>query len=379
LRFTRTGGASGQSDSPDSPSFDTVVTRSVQLPGRGTTQVWECPGPPGAETVILIHGVTFTAELNWQGAFAPLGRHFRVLAFDQRGHGHGIRPGPRYRLEDCADDVAALAQAMGVERFIVAGYSMGGIIAQLVYRRHPARVSGLVLCATARSVRESPLEHLVAITLPVVVTTMAWNPVAQALGAGVIGAVLVGTVNDPATREWAHGQLRRTSLTAAISAVDAVCEFTSDDWIGQVRVPTAVVVTTRDLIVPTSRQRRLAAAIPRAVTFDLDGDHGVCVTAPAAFAQVLLRACQAVAAAPAAVPVPAASPVPAVPAVPAVPVVPPAPAAQSAPVYEAAESAAGTVPAATYPDPKANSWTRRLAIRRANWRHGRSNPSKSAT
>jgi pimeloyl-ACP methyl ester carboxylesterase len=344
------------------------VALSVELPGRGTTRVWECPGPPGAETIILVHGVTFTAELNWRGVLEPLGRHFRVLALDQRGHGQGISFGSRFRLEDCADDIAALARAMGVQRFIVAGYSMGGIVAQLVYRRHPSLVSGLVLCATARNVRESPLEHLVAITLPVVVATMAWNPVAHALGAGVLGAVLLGNISDPTTREWAHAQLRRTSLTAAISAVDAVSEFSSDDWIGQVDVPTAVVVTTRDLIVPTSRQRRLAAAIPGAVAFDLDGDHGVCVTAPEAFARVLLRACQSVATSPG----PRAEP--------PVPVAPPAPAsgASGDDGYEPPE-AAGDVPVATYPEPKANSWTRKFSVRRSKWRHGRSNPSKSAT
>ena len=41
------------------------VTRLVELPGRGTTRVWECAGPPGAGTLMLIHGVAGTAELNW--------------------------------------------------------------------------------------------------------------------------------------------------------------------------------------------------------------------------------------------------------------------------------------------------------------------------
>ena len=41
------------------------LSRLVELPGRGTTRVWECPGPDGAETLMLIHGVAVTAELNW--------------------------------------------------------------------------------------------------------------------------------------------------------------------------------------------------------------------------------------------------------------------------------------------------------------------------
>ncbi len=81
---------------------------------------------------MLIHGVTFTAELNWAKVFAPLARHFRVVAADLRGHGDGIRAGSRFRLEDCADDVTALVGVMGIGRFAAVGYSMGGMVAQLL-------------------------------------------------------------------------------------------------------------------------------------------------------------------------------------------------------------------------------------------------------
>jgi pimeloyl-ACP methyl ester carboxylesterase len=244
--------------------------------------------------LVLIHGVTFTAELNWQRVLEPLGRSFRVLALDQRGHGQGISPGAQFRLEDCADDVAALAAALGIERFIAVGYSMGGMVAQLLCRRHPSLVSGLVLCSTARNVRESPMENLVALTLPTVAITMMWNPMVQVLGADLLGTAFLGHIDHPDTREWARRQLRQTSLTTAVCAIQAVCEFTSNAWISQVTAPTAVVVTTRDQIVPASRQRKLAAAIPGAVTFELEADHGVCVNAPGLFARVLLEACRAV-------------------------------------------------------------------------------------
>src|SRR5580704_3957404 len=144
---------------------ETPVTHLVELPGRGTTRVWECAGPRDAETLVLIHGVTFTAELNWRRVLEPLGRHFRVIAADLRGHGDGIRAGSRFRLEDCADDVAALAEALDISRFVAVGYSMGGMVAQLLYLRHAPLLSGLVLCATARNVLGSPMEKLAALAL----------------------------------------------------------------------------------------------------------------------------------------------------------------------------------------------------------------------
>ena len=69
------------------PEAAAPQTRLVELPGRGVTRVWECAGPSEAPTLMLIHGVTVTAELNWGKVFAPLSRHFRVVAMDLRGHG----------------------------------------------------------------------------------------------------------------------------------------------------------------------------------------------------------------------------------------------------------------------------------------------------
>ncbi len=134
---------------PDPPGLP--EGRSVELPGRGTTFVRRLAGPEGAPTVVLLHGWTVNAALNWFAVFEPLAEHVHVVALDHRGHGRGIRTWRRFRLEDCADDVVALADQLGIDRIIPVGYSMGGPIAQLVWRRHPDRVDGLVLCATSRT------------------------------------------------------------------------------------------------------------------------------------------------------------------------------------------------------------------------------------
>lgn len=274
------------------------LSRQVVLPGRGVTRVWECAGPPGADTLMLIHGVAATAELNWGKVLAPLGCHFRVIASDLRGHGDGIPVSGRFRLEDCADDIAALAAELGTGRFVAVGYSMGGIVAQLLYQRHPALLSGLVLCSTAGKLLGSPMEKLTALGLPTAAATIRWNPFLRLLTADVLGPALVGPIDDPATARWARAQLSRTPLATAVSAMQAVCEFSSDDWISQVDVPAAVVVTTRDTVVAPSRQRELARAIPGASVHEAHADHALCITSPPMFARVLLEACLSVAAGP---------------------------------------------------------------------------------
>ncbi len=269
----------------------TPHTRLVELPGRGTTRVRESAGPDGAATLMLIHGAAITAELNWGMVFAPLARYFHVVAADLRGHGDGIRLRSRFRLEDCADDVAALAGVLEIGRFVAVGYSMGGMVAQLLYKRHASLLSGLVLCSTASDVRGSPAEQLAAFAVPTMASTLRWNPFLQLMSAEAFGTALLGRIDDPATANWARVELNRTTLATAVSAMSAVCEFTSDSWISQVDVPTAVVVTTRDRIVPAHRQLQLAQAIPDASVHEVDADHGACVNAPQLFAGALLEAC----------------------------------------------------------------------------------------
>ena len=266
-------------------------TRLVELPGRGTTRVRESAGPDGAATLMLIHGAAVTAELNWGMVFEPLARHFHVVAADLRGHGDGIRVRSRFRLEDCADDVAALAGVLDISQFVAVGYSMGGMIAQLLYKRHAALLSGLVLCSTASDVRGSPAEQLAALAVPTMASTLQWNPFLQLMSAEAFGTALMGRIDDPVAASWARAELNRTTLATAVSAMSAVCEFRSDNWISQVAVPTAVVVTTRDRIVPAHRQLKLARAIPGASVHEVDADHGACVNAPLLFAGALLEAC----------------------------------------------------------------------------------------
>jgi pimeloyl-ACP methyl ester carboxylesterase len=105
------------------------LTRLVELPGRGVTRVWECAGPPGAQTLMLIHGVACTAELNWRKVFAPLAAHFRVVAADLRGHGDGIRAGSRFRTGP-TEPATASPERAGKQAVGQAGHS-GGISDQV--------------------------------------------------------------------------------------------------------------------------------------------------------------------------------------------------------------------------------------------------------
>src|SRR5437660_9016504 len=120
---------------------------SIVVPGRGPVGVRLVgrSGPP----VVLLHGWGATADINFGLLYPQLSHRWQVVAPDHRGHGGGIRSDEPFSLAACADDVAALLRHLDVGPATVLGYSMGGPISMLLARRHPALVSGLVLCATA--------------------------------------------------------------------------------------------------------------------------------------------------------------------------------------------------------------------------------------
>ena len=266
----------------------------MDLPGRGRTFIREAPGPPGAPTLLLLHGWTVTADLNWFTCYEPLSEHFGVVALDHRGHGRGIRSWRPFRLEDCADDAAALAEVLGIGRLIPVGYSMGGPLAQLMWRRHRSLVSGLVLCATARSFSSPDLSSrvyfsgLLGLSVAARVTPA---PVRRELSGRVIRRRMPG---GP-WASWALSEMQRNDTSTILQAGWAIGQYRSHEWIGEVDVPSAVLVTAHDRVVHPQRQLRLARSIPGATVVTVEGDHSSVVTHPGTFVPGLVEACTGVA------------------------------------------------------------------------------------
>ena len=260
----------------------------LRIPGHGRTAVTEIPGPEGAPVVMLLHGLGATGDLNWALCYGALAPHFRVVSIDHRGHGNGIRT-RRFKLEDCAGDAIA-ADALGIEQFVAVGYSMGGPIASLTWRRRPDRVKGLVLCATARHFASRGLSSLARVSLPFASAAVRVVP-------GLVQKEathrMLQSIQHPEMRSFVSSQLLGHDPATVIQAARAVTSFSSHDWIGEVDVPTAVIVTTQDELVPEPRQRKLAASIPGAEVFEVDGGHAACATAPN-FAPTLVAACRSV-------------------------------------------------------------------------------------
>jgi len=267
----------------------------IELPGRGTTFARIVDGPPGVPTVVLLHGWIASGGLNWFTAFGPLSQRYRVIAPDLRGHGRGIRSRRRFRLADCADDVAALLEHLGEEPAIVVGYSMGGPVAQLLWRRHPERVAGLVLCATSYRFVRGARERLVFGTMMATAagTTRTGACISRASTASMRRWLPVSNAVPPTSlRAWAAGEMRRHDAVKVMEAGQAIGSYNARRWIGEIEVPTTVLVTERDRAIAPREQLKMAAAIPGAVVHPLDDGHIAC--AKREFGPALVRAVDSV-------------------------------------------------------------------------------------
>lgn len=264
---------------------------AMQLPGRGTTFVRRLDGPPGAPTVLLLHGWSASADLNWFTCYQPLAEHYRVIALDHRGHGRGIRSRKTFKLEDCADDAVAVCDVLGIDQFIPVGYSMGGPVAQLIWQRHRQRTMGLVLCATAAYFATSREERLSFLGLSGLAAVARLTPL-QARQWLTEQFYLQRKADQ--WEPWAIHEASRHDWRAVLEAGRAIGNFSSRDWISEVDVPTSALITMRDRVVPVRRQVRLFEAIRDAEAFRVDGDHDAVVANAKQFVPTLLRACRSV-------------------------------------------------------------------------------------
>jgi pimeloyl-ACP methyl ester carboxylesterase len=111
----------------------------------------------GAE-VILVHGLASSLAFWYSGTMLRLRRHFRITAYDLRGHGYSAMPPTGYTHMQMADDLAGLADRLGLQKFHLVGHSFGGLIALSYAQRYPERLRSLVLAdVPLNEISEAPV------------------------------------------------------------------------------------------------------------------------------------------------------------------------------------------------------------------------------
>jgi 3-oxoadipate enol-lactonase len=257
------------------------------IPGAGDL-FYRDTGPPrrgGRGTVLLLHGWMVPSDPHWFRTWSVLKETgWRVIALDARGHGRGLRVRDPFRLVDCAEDAAALVRHLDCGPVCVVGYSMGGTIAQLLARDHPDLVRSLILCATGCEFQTSLVMRLVWSAMGIWQLYLRIAP--QWMWEAVVGAIAQG---DRDTTAWVVGNLRRGAAWDIAEAGREIGRFDSREWVGELTVPAAVIVTAVDLLVPPARQRELARRMG-VTPIELRSDHLAPATTPRRFHACLVEA-----------------------------------------------------------------------------------------
>jgi pimeloyl-ACP methyl ester carboxylesterase len=269
--------------------------RTLVVPGRGELFYrFHRHLDPAAPTVLLLHGWTATADLQFFTAYQALATHCSFITLDHRGHGRGLRPDARFELEDAADDAAALVEALGVGPVITVGYSMGGPISMLLTRGHPHLVRGIVVQATALEWCSSRFERVRWKTVHLIGPLLRSFAYPRFLRKGLrrlLGPRSALQVYVP----WLTGELRRNDAFSIVQAGQALSRYDARPWAGELHKPAASLITSRDRLVPPRKQRALAQALGAEVR-EVVADHLCAWEQPDEFAAATLELVELVAA-----------------------------------------------------------------------------------
>lgn len=266
--------------------------RIIDLPGRGETFVRHHFGGTDRPTLLLLHGWTVTADLNWFACYGPLAQRYNIVAIDHRGHGRGLRSTHPFDLAAAADDAAAALTALGVDGVVAVGYSMGGPVALHLAERHPGLVEGLVLTATAARFNRRLGERVQWLLLPLLPVLLRRDGMNRILRYG-IDKRAAADETVAAWRERLVGETQRHSSTGTMEAARALARFDAREVAAGLEVPSAVVLTTGDRTVHPSSQRELAKLLGARV-LEVEAGHEAFFQQPAAFAAALLAAVEGV-------------------------------------------------------------------------------------
>ncbi|MHB8972693.1 MAG: alpha/beta fold hydrolase [Pirellulaceae bacterium] len=214
------------------------------------------------KALLLVHGFPLDHQM-WQGQLAELGDEFRVIAPDLRGFGRSSEAMGTVTMQQYADDLAELLDALQVDQPVaLCGLSMGGYIAWQFWRRHAARLSHLIVCDTraaadtpeAAQTRRQTAARVLAEGTAVLVDAMLPKLFAertQRQRSVVLAATeqVIRSAHPAGVAAALHGMAAREDATP---------------WLPAITVPTLVICGQQDVISPVTEMEQIALAIPAA-------------------------------------------------------------------------------------------------------------------
>ena len=234
------------------------------------------------EPVLVLINSLGTDFRIWLPLIDELTDNWSILLYDKRGHGLSDVGKTPLSIEDHADDLIGLLAHVGVKKAILCGLSVGGLIAQALYRKRPDLVDRIVLCDTAAKVG----------------TVDSWNSRIATVQDKGLGSIVDGVMkmwftpdfhaNHAAELAGYSNMLVRQSVEGYVATCAALREADYRADAPKIKVPVLCVVGDQDGSTPPDLVKATADLIPGADFEIIAGaGHIPCVEQPAALAQLL--------------------------------------------------------------------------------------------
>ena len=207
--------------------------------------------------IVFLHGFPHDRSL-WAPQLGALMDRSRCIAPDMRGFGESAVQGP-YTMNRYADDVAALLDTLHLDRAVIAGLSMGGYIAFAFWRRHRARVRGLLLADT-RAGADSTEGREKRRAMIETVRAEGIEPLVDAQVTGMLGRTT--REKHPELTDYVKQMLARAPAAGVVGALEAmIARPDSTETLATIDVPTLIVVGDEDVLTPPKDARAMHEAI----------------------------------------------------------------------------------------------------------------------
>ncbi len=272
-------------------SIDQVLARA-EASGVETSRKWvslpgvrihyKMSGQPAQPVIVFSNSLGADLTM-WNAQVAELSRHFRILTYDTRGHGHSETPPGPYSVEQLGHDVISLLDALNIENCAFCGLSMGGQVGQWLAINAPSRIHKLILSNTAARIG----------------TADNWNTRIAAVQKEGFAPLIAGVLERWFTPAFHISHPKEiTRIRKVLDSVDPVgyiaccasvrdADFRSD--LMRISTPTLVFAGTHDPATPPSDARYLADNIAGAQLIELNASHISNIEAAPEFTDALLE------------------------------------------------------------------------------------------
>lgn len=258
------------------------MSTTGRLPLEGGELFYRIDGHPAAPALVLSNSLGTDLSM-WDPQMVALAGQFKVVRYDQRGHGSSDAPTGPYAIEQLADDVVSLLDHLEIERASFVGLSLGGMVGMRLAASRPERLERLVLSCTAHRLPPASAWQERAAK----VRSEGTESLVETLLGRWFTSAFLDQRPDVAARFSAA--ISSCSDDGYASCCEAIEHWDGSDLLEQVKAPTLVVAGQRDAVTTPAVAAEMAKAIPRAGLAVLSGaSHLANVERPEEFTEAVL-------------------------------------------------------------------------------------------